>query len=135
MLTLNCKGKVISLDRPLVMGIINATPDSFYKPLSHSIELAESMAASGVHIVDIGGQSTRPGSQRITSDEELKRVLPIINEVHDRFPELIISIDTYYSGVAEAAVDAGASMINDISGGEMDRAMIPLAARLKSPYI
>ncbi|MEO5984669.1 MAG: dihydropteroate synthase, partial [Ferruginibacter sp.] len=139
MLTLNCKGKVTSFERPLVMGIVNATPDSFYQPSYEGtyspIKLAENMAANGVNIIDIGGQSTRPGSVRIPADEEVGRVIPILKEVHQRFPELIISIDTYHSIVAEAAVDAGASIINDISGGEMDPAMIPLAARLKTPYI
>lgn len=140
MFTLNCKGKLISLQTPLVMGIINATPDSFYEGHLHGgtegiLDIAAAMLTAGAGILDIGGQSTRPGSSRIDSEEEMQRVLPVITAIHQRFPEALISIDTYYSKVAAAAVAAGACMVNDISAGNMDEAMIPVVASLQVPYI
>ena len=140
MFTLNCKGKLISLQTPLVMGIINATPDSFYEGHLHGgkegiLDIAAAMLTAGAGILDIGGQSTRPGSSRIDSEEEMQRVLPVITAIHQRFPEALISIDTYYSKVAAAAVAAGACIVNDISAGNMDEAMIPVVASLQVPYI
>ncbi len=140
MFTLNCKGKLISLHTPLLMGIINATPDSFYEGHLHGgtegiLDIAAAMLTAGAGILDIGGQSTRPGSSRIDSEEEMQRVLPVITSIHQRFPEALISIDTYYSKVAAAAVAAGACMVNDISAGNMDEAMIPVVASLQVPYI
>jgi dihydropteroate synthase len=141
MFTLNCKGKLISTEIPIIMGIINATPDSFYegdlaKGMDGILSLAEKMIKDGATILDIGGQSTRPNSERISVEEELERVIPIIEMIHARFPETIISIDTYQSKVAIAAVQAGASMVNDISGGQMDAEMIPTVARMRNvPYI
>lgn len=140
MFTLNCKGKLISLQTPLLMGIINATPDSFYEGHLHGgtegiLDIAAAMLTAGAGILDIGGQSTRPGSSRIDSEEEMQRVLPVITAIHQRFPEALISIDTYYSKVAAAAVAAGACMVNDISAGNMDEAMIPVVASLQVPYI
>jgi len=140
MLTINCKGKIISLENPLVMGIINATPDSFYKSKgdvdeNDIIALAESMVLNGVDIIDIGGQSTRPGSNRIGSAEELDRVIPVIQKIHKKFPEIILSVDTYYSSVAKAAVNEGCSIVNDVSGGKMDAAMIQEVSYLNVPYI
>ena len=96
---------------------------------------AEKMIAEGADILDIGGQSTRPGSKRISAGEELNRVIPILEQLHLRFPETILSIDTYQSDVAREAVAAGAAMVNDISGGEMDLNMIPLVGSLQVPYI
>ena len=140
MYTLNCKGKLLLLDKPLVMGIINATPDSFYeghlnKGLDDMVLLAEKMIAEGADILDIGGQSTKPGSERVAEEEELKRVLPVIKAIHKKIPEVIISVDTFYSNVANAAVDTGASIINDISAGSIDDKMISTVASLKVPYI
>ena len=128
------------LDKPLVMGIINATPDSFYeghlqKGLEGIEALADKMLADGADILDIGGQSTRPGSQRITVDEELKRVLPVIEKILAKNTAAIISIDTYHSKVALEAVQAGASIVNDISAGGMDEKMITTVAELKVPYV
>jgi len=119
------------------MGIINATPDSFYKGniADDMLRMAEGMIAAGAMILDIGGQSTRPGSERITADEEIKRVIPVIEKIHQHFPETVISIDTYQSVVASAAVAAGASIVNDISSGDMDPAMITTVASLQVPYI
>ena len=139
MLTLNCKGKIITLESPLIMGIINATPDSFYIKdtgnLVKALALADKMISDGADIIDIGGQSTRPGSFRITAQEESARVLPVVKAIHDKYPHTIISIDTYYASVALAATEAGASIINDISGGSMDSQMIPAVASLGVPYI
>jgi dihydropteroate synthase len=141
MFTLNCKGKLISTDIPLVMGIINATPDSFYqgdlqKGMDGILALATKMIHNGVDILDIGGQSTRPNSERISVTEELERVIPIIEMIKEHFPEIIISIDTYQSEVAKAAIHAGASIVNDISGGEMDTEMISTIGAMQNvPYI
>jgi dihydropteroate synthase len=138
MYTINCKGKIVVIDKPLVMGIINATPDSFFEGHLNKTEagilaLATQMIADGADILDIGGQSTRPGSKRITAAEELERVLPVIKIIHQNFPETILSIDTYCSKVA--AVAAGASIVNDISAGNMDNQMLDTVARLKVAYI
>jgi len=140
MFTLNCRGKLTELAKPAVMGIINATPDSFYAgsratELESLISKASSMIDEGVDIIDIGGQSTRPGSDRVSIEEELVRVIPAIKAVRSRFSDVLISIDTFYAKVAEEAVNAGASIINDISGGDLDREMIPVAAALGVPYI
>jgi dihydropteroate synthase len=141
MFTLNCKGKLISTKIPLVMGIINATPDSFYegnlvKGMDGILALAEKMVTDGATILDIGGQSTRPNSNRISVEEELARVIPVLKMIHTHFPETVISIDTYQSKVALAAVQAGASMVNDISGGQMDTEMLPtIGAMGNVPYI
>lgn len=140
MFTLNCKGKLICFEKPLVMGILNATPDSFYeghleKGLDSILLLAEKMVNERVEIFDIGGQSTRPGSIKISEDEEQQRVLPIIKAIHDKYPEILISIDTYYSKVAAKAVQEGANIVNDISAGNMDADMIKTVAALKVPYI
>ncbi len=140
MFTLNCKGKILKFDAPIAMGIINATPDSFYKNnrqtnIDEALFVAEKMLKDGATILDIGGQSTRPGSEMISVDEELKRVIPIIESVHQKFPKTIISIDTFQSQVAKLAVDAGALMVNDISGGNLDEEMFLTVAKLKVPYI
>ena len=140
MFTINCKGKILSLADPLVMGIINATPDSFYQGhlqdgVDAMVAFAEHMHADGADILDIGGQSTRPGSERITGEEESARVLPLIMAIHEKMPDVIISIDTYYSSVAKAAVAAGASIVNDISAGNIDNAMLDTVAALHTPYI
>jgi len=140
MFTLNCKGRLLVIDKPLVMGIINATPDSFFggsrfNGVDEVVTEAEKMLSDGADIIDIGGQSTRPGSELIPADEEIKRVIPAIQAVLDKFPGAIISIDTFYSKVAVAAIGAGAAIINDISAGSMDDEMIGTVAELKAPYV
>ncbi|MBL7745510.1 MAG: dihydropteroate synthase [Chitinophagaceae bacterium] len=140
MFTLNCKGRLLAVDKPLVMGIINATPDSFYAESRYSgtdalLKQAEKMVQEGADILDIGGQSTRPGSEKVSAEEELKRIIDGINAIHQRFPEVVMSVDTYYSLVAKEAVEAGASIVNDISGGSLDELMIPVVASLRVPYI
>jgi len=140
MFTLNCKGKLLILDKPMVMGIINVTPDSFYEASRFVgkeaiLTQAEEMIKEGADILDIGGQSTRPGSEPISADEELKRVIGNIEAIHKNFPDSIISVDTYYSKVAYEAVHAGASVVNDISAGKMDEGMVMTVAGLKVPYV
>src|SRR6059058_372374 len=119
MFTLNCKGSLLIIDHPAVMGILNITPDSFYAGSRTSgidtiLLRAEKMIEDGAAILDIGGQSTRPKSEQIDEDEELKRVLSAIEAIHKNFPQQILSIDTFYSRVAREAVAAGASIVNDV---------------------
>ncbi len=140
MFTLNCKGKLITTDVPLVMGIINATPDSFYKGdlntgMDGILALAKKMIDDGATILDIGGQSTKPGSEPISAEKEIDRVIPVIGMIHQHFPSVILSVDTYQSAVASAAINAGASIVNDISAGELDKEMIKTVADLRVPYI
>ena len=140
MYSINCKGKLLSLESPVVMGIINITPDSFYEGhLAASpgalVDMAGKMLEEGAGILDIGGQSTRPGSERITAAEECDRILPVIENIHRAFPDAILSVDTYQHEVAANAVQAGVSIVNDISAGEMDPEMIPTVAGLGVPYI
>jgi dihydropteroate synthase len=140
MYTLNCKGRLLVLKEPVVMGIINTTPDSFYEGsrISDTDDLlrrAEKMIKEGAAILDVGGQSTRPNSQRIGEEEELKRVVPAIQAIHERFPEQLISVDSFYAKVAVAAVAAGASMVNDVSAGSLDEALLPAVAQMQVPYV
>jgi len=139
-MTINCKGNLVSLDMPLVMGIINVNTDSFYADSRHSsidevLFTAEKMILDGAAILDIGGQSTRPGNIAHTEEEELMAVVPVVESISKRFPDAIISIDTYRSKVAEYACQSGAAIINDISGGSFDNDMYAAAARNKAVYI
>lgn len=140
MMTLNCKGKLLKLDEPVVMGIINVTPDSFYSgsrsaSVADALAQAGTMIADGAAVLDVGGQSTRPGSDVIDAAEEISRVMPVIEAIRDKHPGVIISVDTYYARVAEAAAAAGAAIINDISGGTMDDDMLAAVGQLQLPYI
>jgi len=140
MFTLNCSGRLLIADKPLVMGIINSTPDSFFEGsrfdgVDEIVKQAGKMLHDGADIIDIGGQSTRPGSQLISAKEEIERVVPAIRAMAKKFPEAFISIDTFYSEVATAAINAGACIVNDISAGSMDNKMIEVVAALKIPYI
>ncbi len=138
--TLNCNGRLFIIDRPVVMGIINTTPDSFYSggrdgDIRDILHKADRMLQEGAGILDIGGLSTRPGSAAVTEREETDRVVPAISMIKKYFPQAFISVDTYRSGVARAAFESGADMVNDISAGNMDRNMIPVVAGLNIPYI
>lgn len=140
MFTLNCKGTLLVANQPLVMGIINATPDSFYDESRFSgadkiLSKAEKMIVEGADIIDIGGQSTRPGSEAVSEGEELRRVIEGVEAIHRQFPDVIISIDTYYATVAKESVQAGAAFVNDTSAGNLDKQMIPTASQLGVPYI
>ena len=138
--TLNCKGKLLDLSHPIVMGILNVTPDSFYdggKYVSDTsiLEKAAKMLEEGAQIIDIGGMSSRPGAEIISVQEELDRVLPSIEMIMKHYPEAIISIDTIRSAVAKQAVQSGASIINDISAGKFDDQLFQTVADLEVPYI
>lgn len=139
--TINIKGKLIDLATPLVMGIVNVTPDSFYKgSRSQSekeiIERVQQIIDEGGTIIDMGGQSTRPTSTLLTAKEELERIEPALVLVQKEFPNATISIDTFYAEVAKIAVEKyGVSMINDISGGQIDKNMFHTVAQLNVPYI
>jgi dihydropteroate synthase len=140
MFTLNCKGRLIVIDKPIVMGIINTTPDSFYSGsrLANEKEVllrAETMIQQGATILDIGGQSTRPGSEQVGAEEELRRVLPAIESIAERFPDALISIDSFYSKVVRESVMAGSHIVNDVSAGSIDEALLPTVAALKAPYV
>lgn len=133
------KDRLYDVHFPMVMGILNATPDSFHAPsrlhLDDALRIAERMLDEGATILDIGGASSRPGAEEITAAEELKRVLPVIQAIHARFPKALLSIDTYRSRVAQDAVGAGACMVNDISAGTLDAQMLSTVATLGVPYI
>ncbi|MFZ4784827.1 MAG: dihydropteroate synthase [Flavobacteriales bacterium] len=137
--TLNLRGQLKTFDHPLVMGILNLTPDSFYtlSRLNEEtiIERAGQMIAEGVDILDIGGQSTRPGAERISAEEERMRIEPAVRAIRSAFPEVIISIDTFYGSVAQRALELGADLINDVSAGSLDPEIIEVAAMAGCPYV
>lgn len=138
--TLNINGNLVSLDEPQVMGILNITPDSFYADSRVNQETAilkkaEQMVEEGALILDIGGYSTRPGAEDISPEEESKRVTQAISLIRSKFPDVLISVDTFRSSVAKAAVESGANIINDVSGGILDTTMFETVAQLKVPYI
>ncbi len=139
-MTINCKGTLISLDTPKVMGILNTTPDSFYSEsrkntLASLLSTAEDMLTKGATFLDIGGYSTRPGADDISEEEEIQRVIPAIEALTQHFPDCIISIDTFRSKVAAKALEAGAALVNDISAGNLDKNMMETVARNQVPYI
>ncbi|WP_338759228.1 dihydropteroate synthase [Bernardetia sp. ABR2-2B] len=138
--TLRIKNKLISLQKPIVMGILNVTPDSFYegsriKTDKSILQKASQMLEEGATILDIGGYSTRPNADDISIEEEINRVVNPIRLIKKEFPNAIISIDTFRSKVARQAVEAGADLINDVSGGSLDIQMFETVASLNVPYI
>ncbi len=138
--TINCGGKLLDLSSPIVMGILNVTPDSFYdggKFIDEKrwIEQVHKMTIDGADMVDIGAISTRPGATVISQEEELLRLIPTITSIRREFPNIPISIDTWRSEVAVQAVNSGANIINDISGGLFDLEMFSTIAKLNVPYI
>jgi len=139
-MTINCRGKLIDLSSPKVMGILNITPDSFhdggqYLSISDALSRTKQMLAEGADFIDIGGMSSRPGAEIISEEEELKRIMPVIKGIVENIPEAIISVDTLRANVAKEALQAGAHIINDISAGRFDEAMISTVAFFKAPYI
>jgi dihydropteroate synthase len=130
---------IYSLENPWVMGILNVTPDSFFSDsrtdLDTVLERARVMMDAGAKILDIGGYSTRPGADEVSLDEELKRVIPVIEQLRKAIPEAILSVDTFRSEVARQAVNAGAQMVNDVSGGQLDDEMFAVVAELQVPYV
>ena len=138
--TLNAQGRFIDLSAPKVMGILNVTSDSFYegsrlRTVEDVLQRAETMVLEGADFLDVGGYSSRPGATDISESEELKRVIPVIEALRKKLPDVIISIDTFRSEVAQAALYAGADMINDITGGNGDSNMYSVAAHAKAPYV
>jgi len=138
--TLNLKGRLLDLSRPQVMGILNLTPDSFYgnsriSTIDAALKRAEACLEEGASFIDIGAYSSRPGADEVTTEEELKRMIPAVIEISKRFPEAYLSIDTFRAKVAKESIEAGAHVINDISGGELDEDMFETAASLNVPYI
>ncbi len=138
--TINIQGKIISLQEQWVMGILNVTPDSFYDGGAHnSIQTAiaqtQKFLNEGAQIIDVGGYSTRPNADDIAVQEEINRVVPVIAALKQKFPNIIISIDTFRAEVARQAIQHGAAMINDISAGELDPTMFETVAALQVPYI
>lgn len=139
--TINCRGQLIDISTPAVMGIINITPDSFFSGSRFNSEAAilervGQIVDEGGSMVDVGAYSSRPGAENVGADIELARLLPALKVIRDRYPNLIVSVDTFRAEVAERVVTEGfADIINDISGGKMDGAMFDTVARLKVPYI
>lgn len=139
--TLRCGHQVIDLSVPIVMGILNTTPDSFYASsrvagkTEEILSKVEQMIAEGAAIIDVGGMSSRPGAKPVTTGEELSRVLPAIEAIKSNFPKTVISIDTYRAEVATACIRAGATMVNDISGGQLDSGMLQLIADHQVAYV
>jgi dihydropteroate synthase len=138
--TLNAKGQLIDFFVPKIMGILNVTPDSFYdggkfESVDLALKRCEQLILEGADMIDLGGYSTRPGAADVSVAEELDRVIPILKRLVQSFPKTLFSIDTFRSGVATAAVHEGASIINDVSGGNADPRMFQVVASLKVPYI
>jgi len=137
--TVLANGRVLNYDKVLIMGILNITPDSFYENSRTAIEevvaKAGQMLADGADILDIGGESTRPGSEAVAAEEEQARVLPVIKALRKAYPEVVISIDTYRASTARLAIEAGADIINDISAMEADAEMIDVVCETKAPII
>lgn len=138
--TIRCRGKLVDLSKPVVMGIINVTDDSFYagsrtRELHHITERAGAMLEQGAGMLDIGAQSSRPGAPEVGAAEETARLLPAIHSILHHYPDAVLSVDTWHAEVAEKCILAGAAIINDISAGEMDDRMLSTAARLEVPYI
>jgi dihydropteroate synthase len=140
MSTLSCRGRLLDLSHPVVMGILNVTPDSFYDGGRYTesdawLQQAEKMLSEGAAILDIGGASSRPGAVEVEETEEIRRVTAAIGTILHRFPETLISVDTWRASVAQAAVEAGAVIVNDISAGRLDPDMYETVAALDVPYI
>jgi len=139
-MTINCKGKLVDLSSPKVMGVLNITPDSFFDGGKYNNEKAiltqtEKMLLDGATFIDVGAYSSRPGAKHISEEEELARIVPVVELLLKNFPEIILSIDTFRSKVAEETINSGAAIINDISGGKLDDNMFATIGKLRVPYI
>jgi dihydropteroate synthase len=140
MMTINCKGQLVALSTPKVMGVLNVTPDSFFDGGKYNDETAilnqvEAMLANGATFIDVGAYSSKPNAAEVSEAEELQRILPIVELLITTFPNILISIDTFRSEVAKRCIHTGAALINDISAGLLDPLMLPTVADLKVPYI
>ncbi len=139
-LSINCKGNLIDLSVPKVMGILNITPDSFFDGGSYKDEKSillqvEKMLTDGATFIDVGAYSSRPGADFVSEEEELNRILPVVNLILKEFPNTLLSIDTFRSNVAQKSIEIGASLVNDISAGMLDDKMLETVAKLQVPYI
>ncbi|WP_299429955.1 dihydropteroate synthase [uncultured Maribacter sp.] len=139
-MTINCNENLIDLSTPKIMGILNVTPDSFFdggkfKNIEDALLQTNKMLQDGATFIDIGAYSSKPGANPVSEEEELARILPIVTQIQSSFPNCILSIDTFRSSVAKACVEAGAAIVNDISGGNLDPNMFTTVAELKIPYI
>ena len=140
MASINCKGTLIDLSTPQVMGILNVTPDSFYdggkyKDTRELLQQTETMLSEGATFIDVGAYSSRPDAKDISTEEELSRLLPVVELLSNTFPEILLSIDTFRAQVAQEAIAAGAALVNDISAGLLDTAMLETIAKLQVPYV
>ena len=138
--TLNCNGRLLVAKQPLIMGILNATPDSFHAAsrvvsVAQAVDQAGEMLASGATLIDVGGMSSRPGAELITSAEEIERVLPVVEAIVAAHPDAFVSVDTVYAATAKATVKSGAAMVNDISAGKFDPELFEVLPQLKVPYV
>jgi len=139
-ITLNSRGKLIDLSTPAVMAILNLTPDSFYSQsrienTDAALKATDKFLNEGAKFIDLGAYSSRPGATNISEEEELERLVPVVEAISSTFPEALLSVDTFRSKVAEEAILAGAHLINDISAGELDQKMFETIAKLQVPYI
>ena len=139
-MTINCNQTLIDVSEPKVMGILNITPDSFYdgglyKNENAILQQVEKMLLEGATFIDVGAYSSKPGAQHVSEKEELQRIMPVMHLLIKNFPEIVISVDTFRSKVAQETIQAGAALINDISGGRMDDNMFATVAKLQVPYI
>jgi dihydropteroate synthase len=137
---INFRGRLLGFSKPVIMGILNTTPDSFYKGsrlsnLDEVLERAEQMLAEGATILDIGGVSSRPGASDVSLEEELRRVIPVVEAISRHYPEALLSVDTFRAEVAKQAIDAGIHLVNDISASSIDEALFDVIANAKVPYI
>ena len=140
MSTINCKGTLINLSTPKVMGIVNVTPDSFFDggkltDADAVVFQVEKMLQEGATFIDLGGYSSKPGAEFVSETEELNRVIPVVKLLVEKFPDILLSIDTFRSEVAKQAIENGAALINDISAGLLDEKMLETVAKLQVPYI
>ncbi|HEY1063643.1 MAG TPA: dihydropteroate synthase [Daejeonella sp.] len=138
--TLNVRGTLLDLSKPQIMGILNLTPDSFYdggrnNNLINALKKTEQILSEGADLIDIGAYSSRPGAEHISEETESERLIPVLRAIVSKFPDAILSIDTFRSGIAKIAVNEGAAIINDISAGSMDKEMFQTIAKLGVPYI
>lgn len=140
MKSINCKGKLITFETPKVMGILNITPNSFFDGgWHHSLEKieqqTEKMLQEGAAIIDIGAYSTQPNAPFVSEEEELERIVPVVKHLVNKFPDIVLSVDTFRSEVAKQTLDLGAAMINDVSAGNLDDQMMQVVGIFKVPYI
>ena len=139
-MTINCKGNLVDLSVPKVMGILNLTPDSFYDGGAYPeeamiLDRVAQMLDEGAAFIDVGAYSSRPGAAHVSPEEERQRLIPVLEKIVSEFPEALLSVDTFRSDIAREAIDKGAAMINDISAGQLDPAMFDLVARMQVPIV